>query len=154
MFCELILNAMPEMVKFFKNLGLDFYFTKPQIKHLQAFIVAMMLNGFGGKITHVSDLSLHASRTSIGRFLSSDGWDEAHLLRALNKHTIDTIYAKAKETKQPIYAIIDDTICEKAVPPSKAEQPIGGCGFHMSHLHNRMVYGHQFVAVMLRCGTK
>jgi len=152
MFCELIINAIPEMVKFFQQLDLYFYFTKPQIKHMQAFIVAMMLNSFGGKITHVSDLSLHSSRTSIGRFLDSDSWNEAYLLQTLNKHVITTIYAKAKETNLPIYAIIDDTICEKAVPSSKAKQPISGCSFHMSHLHNKMVYGHQFVTVMLRCG--
>ena len=98
MFCELIINVMPEMVKFFQNLDLYFYFTKPQIKHFQAFIIAMMLDGFGGKITHVSDLSLHSSRTSIGRFLDSDSWNETYLMQAINKHVITTIYAKSKET--------------------------------------------------------
>lgn len=53
----------------------------------------------------------------------------------------------------PIYVIADDTICEKTVPSSKAEQPISGCGFHRSHLENKTVYGHQFVTVMMRCGS-
>ena len=52
-----------------------------------------------------------------------------------------------------IYLIIDDTICEKSLPSSKAKKPIYGCSFHKSHLKNEMVYGHQFVTAMLRCGN-
>ena len=152
MFNELIINAMPELVKFFKRLRLDFYFTKPQNRHLQAIVVAMMLRGFGGKMSDVAELSLHAHRTSVGRFLDSDAWDDKLLIRALNEYVYAEIWQKAKKSKQPIYVIIDDTICEKAVPGSKVTKPIYGCGFHKSHLTNKMVYGQQFVGCMLRCG--
>jgi len=152
MFNELIINAMPSLVKFFKMLRLNIYFTKPQIKHLQGFIVAMMLKGYGGKITDVAELALHAHRSCVGRFLDSDNWDCAHLLYAVKKHTVDSIWEKSRQTGNPIYVIIDDTICEKALPSSRVNSSIYGCGFYRSHLKNKMVYGQQFVGLMLRCG--
>ena len=152
MFCELILKAMPELVKYFQDLELGFYFTKPQIRHMQAFIVAMMMKGFCGKITNVSDLALHADRTCVGRFLDSDSWNDEYLTRALNAHVIGRIWNHARQTGLPIYVIIDDTIAEKTVPSSKAKRPIYGAGFHRSHLKNEIVYGHQFVSAVLRCG--
>ena len=39
------------------------------------------------------------------------------------------------------------------MPSSKAQNIIEGCSFHNSHLKKKSVYGHQFVAVMLRCGN-
>ena len=50
MFDELIIKVMPEMIKFFKLIRMDFYFTKPQIRHFQAFVIAMMLRGFSVKM--------------------------------------------------------------------------------------------------------
>jgi hypothetical protein len=91
MFCELIINAIPELVKFFQALKLDFYFTKPQVKHMQAFVAAMMLKGFCGKVSDVAELALHADRTCIGRFLDSGSWNDALLIRALNAHVIAKI---------------------------------------------------------------
>ena len=152
MFNELIIEALPALVKFFKTMRMDLYFTKPQNRHFQSFIVAMMLKGFGGKLQDVSELSLNAHRTCVGRFLDSGSWNEGYLLRAMNKYVIDAIWQKSKQTKKPVYIIIDDTICEKAIPSSKVKQPIYGCGFHKSHLKNKMVYGHQFVGCMIRCG--
>ena len=152
MFSELIINGMQDMVKFFEKLDMPFYFTKPQIKHMQAFIVAMMLKGFDGKMTQVSGLALHADRSSVCRFLDSKSWNDEYLLRVMNEQVISEIWKHSKRTGLPIYAIIDDTICEKTKPSSKAKQPIYGCGFHRSHLKNEIVYGHQFVAAVLRCG--
>ena len=152
MFDELIINAMPSLVKFFDLLKLPLYFTKPQVKHLQAFIVAMMLKGFCGKMTDVAELSLHAHRTCIGRFLDSDSWDEKYLEKAIKKHVVDVIWQTARQTCKPIYIIFDDTICEKAVPSSQVKGRIYGCGFYKSHLKNKMAYGQQFVGCMLRCG--
>ena len=149
---ELIIDAMPSLVKFFEKLKLPLFFSKPQIRHLQGFIVAMMMRGFGGKITDVAELALYTHRTCIGRFLASDGWDDEHLISAIQKHVIDTIWRKSRQTKKPIYIIFDDTICEKAVPLSRVDSPIYGCGFHRSHLKNKAVYGQQFVGCMLRCG--
>jgi hypothetical protein len=153
-FCELIIKAMPELVKFFVELELDFYFTKPQVRHMQAFVVAMMLDGFDGKMSQVSELALHADRTCVSRFLNSNSWNDEFLVRALNAHVINIIWNYSRETGLPIYIIIDDTICEKTKPSSKAKQPIYGCGFHKSHLKNAFVYGQQFVVAALRCGDK
>jgi hypothetical protein len=152
MFDELIITALPSLVKFFDMLKLPFYYSKPQIKHLQAFIVAMTLKGFGGKMTDVAELALHTHRSCIGRFLDSDSWNEAYLLRAIKKHVLCAIWNQAKETGEPIYMIFDDTICEKAIPSSQVKSSIYGCGFYKSHLKNKMVYGQQFVGCMLRCG--
>lgn len=152
MFCDVIIHGIPELIKYFQQLKLDFYFSKPQIKHIQAFIVSMMFYGYCGKLSNVSDNALHACRTSIGRFLDSNSWNEAYLLRQMQQHVIKQIWEKSKQTRLPIYVIVDDTICEKTVPSTKAKQPIAGCGFHQSHLNHKTVYGHQFVTVMLQCG--
>lgn len=48
--------------------------------------------------------------------------------------------------------IIDDTISEKTVPSSKAKKFTEKCSYHQSHLKNKIVYGHQLVTAMLRCG--
>ena len=145
---------MLELVKYFEALELNFYFTKPQVRHMQAFVVAMMLNGFCGKMSQVSELALNSDRTCVGRFLNSDSWNDKFLIKALNAHVINEIWDYSRKTGLPIYVIIDDTICEKTKPSSKAKRPIYGCGFHKSHLKNEFVYGQQFVVAVLRCGNK
>ena len=153
MFSELIIKGMHDLVKFSQELDMPFYFTKPQMRHMQAFIVAMMLNGFSGKMEQVSGLALHADRSCVCRFLDSNSWNDEFLLRIMNERVIAEIWKHSKQTGLPIYVIIDDTICEKTKPSSKAKQPIYGCSFHKSHLKNEIVYGHQFVAAVLRCGN-
>jgi hypothetical protein len=54
MFNELIITALPELVKFFSLLEMPFYFTPAQNRHFQAFVVAMMLRVFGGKVKDVA----------------------------------------------------------------------------------------------------
>lgn len=70
----------------------------------------------------------------------------------MHPFVIKQILKKHKLLGLPIYLIIDDTICEKTPPSSKIENPIKGCGFHHSHLAGKKVYGHRFIAVMLKCG--
>jgi len=152
MFNDLIMNAMPSLVKFFELLRLKIYFTNPQLRHLKGFVVSMMLKGYSGKITDVAELALHAHRSCVSRFLDSDSWNCTYLLHAIRKYTIDTIWQAARRTRKPIYVIFDDTICEKAIPSSKVISPIYGCGFYRSHLKNKTVYGQQFVGCMLRVG--
>jgi len=84
--------------------------------------------------------------------LPSIGIEEL-VLKSLKEHVIDRIWKLSEATGEPIYVIIDDTICEKTVPSSKAKRPTEKCGFHKSHLENKTVYGHQLVTVMLRCGN-
>jgi hypothetical protein len=143
---------MPELVKFFRKLDMALYYTKPQIKHMQAFVIAMMLRGFCGKMSDISGAVIHTHRTCVGRFLASDAWNDEFLTKALNAYVIEKIWDHSRKTGLPIYAIIDDTICEKAKTSSKALQPIYGTSVHRSHLKDEFVYGHQFVSAMLRCG--
>ena len=152
MFSDIIIHGIPELINFFNQIRMSFYFSKPQIRHFQAFIIAMQINRFDGKLYTVSEFALNTCRTCIGRFLDSDAWNEDYLLREMQRYSIDKIWMKSKETGSPIYLIIDDTICKKTKPSSKAKQPIAGCGFHYSHLDKKQVYGQQFVTAMLRCG--
>jgi hypothetical protein len=152
MFENIIITVSSSIIKFLIKLNLDLFFSKPQIKHVEAFISAMVLKGFNGKITDVADLTSHRHRTSIGKFLSESPWDEKLVLKSLNEYTIKRIWQISKTTRKPIYVIVDDTISEKTVPSSKAKHPTEKCGFHSSHLKGKTVYGHQMVTVMLRCG--
>ena len=153
MFNDLIINDSVDIIKFLNKLNLDLFFTKPQFKHLTAFVLAMVLKGFNGKISDVNELHTEKHRTTISRFLNKSSWDESLLLEEMKKYAIKRIWQLSKDTQQPIYIIIDDTVNEKAVPSSKAQNIIEGCSFHNSHLKRKSVYGHQFVTVMLRCGN-
>ena len=151
MFYERIINGMPEIIKFFQELKIDKQFNKPQLRHLQSFLIAILLQGYQGKVTNVSELAHNACRTSVGRFLNNSKWEDSYLFEQLQARAVKKIWAKSAESGLPIYIIIDDTICEKTVPSSKVKYPIAGCGFHQSHLLNKTVYGYQYVTVMLRC---
>lgn len=152
MFDDLIINDSLDIIKFLNKLNLDLLFSKPQFKHLTAFVLAMVLKGFKGKISDVNELHTEKHRTTISRFLNKSSWDESLLLEEMKKYAIKRIWQRSKDTQQPIYIIIDDTVNEKTVPSSKAQNTIEGCSFHNSHLKRETVYGHQFVTVMLRCG--
>ena len=78
-------------------------------------------------------------------------WNEKLLERALKAYVVELIWTRAKETKKPIYFIIDDTISEKTKPSSKAINPIEKCSFHNSHLKGKNVYGHQILVSLLSC---
>ena len=59
----------------------------------------------------------------------------------------------SKDTGNPIYVIIDDTICKKTKPfVTRPKNPIEKCQFHFSHLEGKQVYGHQVVGILLQCG--
>ena len=116
MFQNSIIPNELSLYKFFKQLNFDLYLTKPQIKHLENIMNAMISKGFNGKVSDVAELAPARHRTSITRFLSSNSWDEKHLERALKAYVVELIWSKSRETKQPIYFIIDDTISEKTKP--------------------------------------
>lgn len=111
----------------------------------------MISKGFNGKVSDIAELAPARHRTSITRFLSNSSWDEKLLERALKAYIVELIWARARETKQPIYFIIDDTISEKTKPSSKAINPIEKCSFHNSHLKSKNVYGHQILVSLLSC---
>lgn len=149
---NLIITASSSIIKFLLKLDLDLFLTEPQLKHVVAFISAMVLRGYDGKVTAIAELSSHRHRTSVGHFLNKSPWNEKLVLDSLKEHVIKRIWRLSEATNNPIYVIIDDTISEKTVPSSKAKRPTEKCGFHNSHLKGKTVYGHQMVTVMLRCG--
>ena len=148
-----IITASSSIIKFLLKLDLDLFLTDPQLKHAIAFISAMVLRGYDGKVSAIAELSSHRHRTSVGHFLSKSPWNEKLVMDSLKEHVIKRIWKLSETTGNPIYVIIDDTISEKTVPSSKAKCPTEKCGFHNSHLKGKTVYGHQMVTVMLRCGN-
>ena len=151
MFQNTIISHELSLYKFFKQLNFDLYLTKPQLKHLESIMNTMISKGFNGKVSDIAELAPARHRTSITRFLSSYSWNEKLLERALKAYIVELIWVRARETKQPIYFIIDDTISEKTKPSSKAINPIEKCSFHNSHLKGKNVYGHQILVSLLSC---
>ena len=151
MFKNTIISDELSLHKFFKQLNFDLYLTKPQLNHLESIMDAMISKGFNGKVSDIAELAPARHRTSITRFLSNSSWDEKLLERSLKAYIVELIWARARETKQPIYFIIDDTISEKTKPSSKAINPIEKCSFHNSHLKGKNVYGHQILVSLLSC---
>jgi hypothetical protein len=151
MFQNTIISNELSIYKFFKQLNFDLYLTKPQLKHLESVMNAMILKGYNGKVSDIAELTSPRHRTSITRFLSNGTWDEKLLIKSLQSLVIELIWSKSRETKKPIYFIIDDTISEKTKPSSKAKKPIEKCSFHNSHLKGKNVYGHQILVSLLSC---
>ncbi|WP_286904505.1 IS701 family transposase [Clostridium sp. UBA1652] len=151
MFQNTIISNELSIYKFFKQLNFDLYLTKPQLKHLESVMNAMILKGYNGKVSDIAELTSPRHRTSITRFLSNGTWDEKLLIKSLQSLVIELIWSKSRETKKPIYFIIDDTISEKTKPSSKAKKPIEKCSFHNSHLKGNTVYGHQILVSLLSC---
>ena len=69
----------------------------------------------------------------------------------LKSTVIQLIYKEARESRKPVFCIVDDTISSKTKPSSRALHPIEDAYFHQSHLKGKQDYGHQAVAVMLSC---
>ncbi|WP_035290522.1 IS701 family transposase [Clostridium sp. KNHs214] len=142
-----------EINNFIIKLGLSLYLTLPQLKHVCEFIFAAVGRGYDGKVIHIAESCYQSTyRTSIGQFLSKSPWNEDYILRALQKFAVNKIWQLSRDTGKPIYVIIDDTICKKTKPSSRAKNPIEKCQFHQSHLENKKVYGHQVVGALLQCG--
>ncbi|KEI08577.1 hypothetical protein Z958_12940, partial [Clostridium novyi B str. NCTC 9691] len=76
MFQNSIISNELSLYKFFKQLNFDLYLTKPQLKHLEGIMNAMILKGFNGKVSDIAELASKRHRTSITRFLSKSNWDE------------------------------------------------------------------------------
>ena len=129
MFQNSIISDELSIYKFFKQLNFDLYLTKPQIQHLENMMNAMISKGFKGKVSDIAELAPARHRTSITRFLSNSSWNEKLLEKSLKSYVVELIWTKSRESKQPIYFIIDDTISEKTKPSSKAKNPIEKCSF-------------------------
>jgi hypothetical protein len=139
--------------KYLFAIGFSLYLTNPQMAHICNFIAAMTQKGFRGKLVDIVDLLFETKhRTTIGKFLCSEAWQEEPLLKKYQEFVIKTIWSISKATGLPIYFVVDDTISEKTKPSSKALKPSQKAQFHHSHLKGRQVYGHQLVIALLQCG--
>ena len=151
MFQNSIIPDKLSIYNFFRQLNFDLYLTKPQLKHLESIMNAMISKGYNGKVSDVAELASQRHRTSITRFLSSNSWDENHLTKSLKTLVVELIWRRSKETNKPIYFVVDDTISVKTKPSSKAVKTIEKCSFHYSHLEGKNVYGHQILVSLLSC---
>jgi hypothetical protein len=140
---------------FIMSLSFAFYFSKPVFQHIEEFINGAVQAGYRGKVIQIVTLS-HAlcHRSTYERFLSQGVWTQDYVWRAIRKTAIDTVYTMSRQSQQPIFAIHDDTICEKTKPSSQAKRPIAETAFHHSHLDNKSVWGHQMLTTLLSCQKK
>jgi len=145
-----IITLKKKIVKFFEEKGLDFLTSVPQ-KRMQEIILSSGLKGNSGK---TSDFAEHGSayRTTYGHFLSKGKWDEQKVMSIQKRETLSSVIEKSKRTGKPVYVKIDDTVCEKKPPSSKAKKPTEGTAWHYSHLENAFVFGHQVLTTMVECG--
>jgi hypothetical protein len=107
-----------------------------------------------GNTGKTSDYAEHGSayRTTYGHFLSKGKWKEEKVAEIQKKETMSSVIEKAQRTGKTVYIKIDDTVCEKKKPSSKAKNPTGGTGWHYSHLEGGFVFGHQVLTSMVECG--
>ena len=118
MFQNTIISNELSIYKFFKQLNFDLYLTKPQLNHLENISNAMISKGFKGKVSDIAEIAPARHRTNITRFFSSSSWDETLLEKSLRTYILKLIWTRSRESKKPIYFIIDDTISEKTKPSS------------------------------------
>lgn len=146
------ISETPVIRNFLIGLSFVLYFSKPAFRHIEEFINGAVQAGYRGKVTNIVTLS-HAlcHRTTYGKFLSKGKWDEKYAWRAIRDISTITVYQKAKQSKQPLFVIHDDTISEKTKPSSKAKRPMAETNFHHSHLSKKSVWGHQLLTTLLSC---
>ena len=145
-----IITLKKKVVKFFEEKGFDFLTSVPQ-KRMQEMILCSGMKGNSGK---TSDYAEHGSacRTTYGHFLSKGKWNESKVSSRQKSASLSTVLSESKTTGNPLYIKIDDTVCEKKQPSSKAQRPTEGTGWHYSHIENGFVFGHQVFASMVSCG--
>ncbi|MEB3749923.1 hypothetical protein EP10_000762 [Geobacillus icigianus] len=141
--------------KFFMTLGLALYFSKPVIKHLVYLVDALTTKGFSGTLTDVRYWSFHPNhRTTLSHFFTKSPWNEEKRLEKLQEWILRQIERLAKRENQPLFVSIDDTICQKTKPSSRAARAIQGCDWHYSHKDHQSVWGHSLVWLMVHTFTQ
>jgi hypothetical protein len=123
-----------------------FYFSKPVIQHLTHFVDGMLSVGFTGKLTEIHSFSHHKKhRTTLSHFLKNGSRNENYLLRQTKERVLRKI-----DQDEPVFLLLDDTICKKTKPSSQARVPTESCGYHFSHTDGKSVWGHQVVQLMVK----
>lgn len=125
---------------------LPFYFSKPVINHLTHFVDGMLSIGFSGKLTEIHSFSHQKKhRTTLSHFLKKGSWNEHYLLQQTRERILRKV-----DKQEPLFLLLDDTICEKTKPSSQADAPTESCSYHFSHTHGKTVWGHQVLQLMLK----
>lgn len=120
-----------EIYNTFIDIGLKLYYSQPALKHLVHFVDGILTKGFSGTLTDVHTLSRHdRHRTTLSHFLTNGVWDEKQLMRISQQWAWEAVTRAARQTDEPLLAIIDDSICQKTKPSSQAESSVEACGFH------------------------
>lgn len=141
--------------KFFMMLGLALHISKPVWKHLVHLVDALTTKRFSGTLTDVHHWSFHPNhRTTLSHFFTKSPWNEEKLLEKLQEWVLRQIERLAKRTNQPLFLSIDDTICQKTKPSSRATHAIQGCDWHFSHSDHQLVWGHSLVWLMVHTFTQ
>ncbi len=141
--------------KFLTMLGLALYFSKPVMKHLVHIVDAMITKGFSGTLTDLHHGSFHPNhRTTLSHFFTKSPWEEETLLRKLQQWVLHRVERSSKRENQPIFVSIDDTICQKTKPSSRATHAIQGCDWHYSHVEKKPIWGHSLVWLMVHTMTQ
>lgn len=95
----------------------------------------MLSVGFTGKLTEIHSFSHQEKhRTTLSHFLKNGSWNENYLLR----QTKEPILRKVNQD-DPVFLLLDDTICEKTKPSSQVGIPTESCGYHFSHTDGKSV---------------
>ncbi len=141
--------------KFFTTLGLALYFSKPVMKHLVHIVDAMITKGFSGTLTDLHHGSFHPNhRTTLSHFFTKSPWEEETLLEKLQQWILRRVERIAKQENQPLFVSIDDTICQKTKPSSRATHAIQGCDWHYSHTEKKSIWGHSLVWLMVHTAAQ
>lgn len=96
---------------------------------------------------HFSRFGIHDRHSVVMPFSKSkliftkSPWNEERLFEKLQERVLPQIERLAKRTNQPLFLSMDDTICQKTKPSSRATHVIQGCDCHDSHKDHQMVWG-------------
>jgi|GEM_PF-3590964 len=140
--------------KLFEQWKFPLYFSKPVLNHLNHFLDGMLAESSAGTLTAIHRHSWHdRDRRTLSHFLTHGKWDEAVLAHRVRITAFEQVRRHTKQVNDPIFLLLDDTVCEKTKPSSQASCSIEGAGFHHSHLRGKKVYGHAMIQAMLRTGN-
>lgn len=139
-----------EIYNALSQLNLPFYFSKPALNHIVHFIDGALSIGFTGKLTEIHQASYHnRHRTTIGHFLKNGAWNENYLFKIIKEHVLQQV-----KGNDPVFLLLDDTICRKIKPSSQAKNPTEWAAFHYSHTDGKSVWSHQVLQMMVKIDGK
>lgn len=140
--------------QYFKKIGFILFFKYSIIMHMIDFVNASTTKGYNGSIVDVVNLSYSKKhRTTIGKMLNNEKFDIEKGWIILREEVMRIIVEEA-DKRAPLFAILDDTLAEKAKPSSKAKSFMQGGSYHKSHTKGKTkIWGHQYLSMILSKGN-